>query len=66
MFMAGLSSTNGCFIVSNDMTVSTTGFPSPDYSLSLQETLQFISSPLANFRDFRIYSFFHFFPYVAL
>ena len=44
--MAGLSSTNKCFVVPNELTVSTTGFTSPDDAITFtRSTSAYLSSP---------------------
>ncbi|KAK8792628.1 hypothetical protein WA171_002581 [Blastocystis sp. BT1] len=44
--MAGLSSTNNCFVVPNDMAVTTTGFTNPTYAVTFtRNTYAYTSSP---------------------
>ena len=44
--MAGLSSSNNCFVVPNDMAVTTTGFTNPTYAVTFtRNTYAYTSSP---------------------
>ncbi|KNB41501.1 hypothetical protein JH06_5108 [Blastocystis sp. subtype 4] len=44
--MAGLSSTNNCFVVPNDMTVTATGFTNPTYAITFtRNTGAYLSTP---------------------
>ena len=44
--MAGLSSTNNCFVVPNDMAVTTTGFTNPTYAITFtRNTAAYLSFP---------------------
>ena len=44
--MAGLSSTNNCFVVPNELTVTTIGFTNPTYAITFtRNTAAYLSSP---------------------